>query len=179
MKMLALIAALSVAASVPQDAGMPRPGKEHETLQKQFEGEWTFEAKFFMDPAQPQEMTGTDSAKMGYGGFWITSEIRGAMFGQPFEGRWTMTYDPLKKKYVGSWIDSMMPILIVFEGEANPAGKVYTLIADSVDPATLKPVKERYVIEVVSDEVHTMKFFSAGPDGKERNTGLITYRRKK
>jgi len=31
MKMLALIASLGIAASVPQDAGIPKPGKEHET----------------------------------------------------------------------------------------------------------------------------------------------------
>jgi len=175
MKMLALIAALC--AAVPQD--MPKPGKEHETIKKQFEGEWSFVAKFKMDPAQEAtEMKGTDSAKMGYGGWWLTSEVKGEMFGAPFLGRWTMTYDTAKKKYLGNWIDSMMPQQVVFEGDLDAAGKVYTLIADCVDPMTMKPVKERWVIEIESDDAHVMKFFAPGPDGKERNTGTITYKKK-
>src|SRR5579859_1083259 len=121
-------------------------------------------------------MKGADSAKMGYGGFWLTAEIRGAMFGLPFEGCWTMTCDSLKKKYVGSWIDSMMPVLIVFEGEADSAGKIYTLVADSVDPAAMKPIKGRYVLEVETDDVHSLKFFAPGPDGKERISEAITYK---
>ncbi|HZE96928.1 MAG TPA: DUF1579 domain-containing protein [Planctomycetota bacterium] len=176
MKLIALIAVAVFAA--PQD--MPKPGKEHETLKNQFEGEWTYEAKFFMDPSQPpQEMKGTDSAKMGYGGWWLTSEVSGDMFGQPFHGRWTMTYDTNKKKFVGSWIDSMMPVQLTFEGDVDAAGKVYTLVVDSVDPQTMKPVKERWVINIDTDDSHSMKFFAPGPDGKERNTGEIKYKRKK
>jgi Protein of unknown function (DUF1579) len=179
MKLIAWIAVVGIAASVPQE-GMPKPGKEHDTIKKQFEGEWTFAAKFYMDPSQPpQEMKGSDSAKMGYGGWWITSEVRGEMFGQPFLGRWTMTYDTNKKKYVGNWIDSMMPLQIVFEGDLDAAGKVYAFIADSVDPATMKPVKERWTITIESDDAHVMKFYAPGPDGKERNTGEIRYERKK
>jgi hypothetical protein len=177
MTKLALIAVFCVSA---QDAGMPKPGKEHETLKKQFEGEWTYEAKFFMDPSQPpQEMKGTDSAKMGYGGWWLISDVRGEMFGQPFLGRWTMTFDMTKKKYVGNWIDSLMPMQVIFEGDVDAAGKVYTLIADSVDMATMKPVKERYLLTIESDDVHTLKFYVPGADGKEKNMGVITYKRKK
>src|SRR5262249_23613028 len=126
MKLVALIA-VAIAASLPQD--MPKPGKEHETLKKQFTGEWAYEAKFFMDPNQPpSEMKGTDTAKMGYGGWWLISDVRGEFVGAPFEGRWTMTFDTIKKKYVGNWIDSMMPIQITFEGDWDEAGKTYTFI---------------------------------------------------
>lgn len=178
MKLVALIAGLVAVAAVPQD--MPKPGKEHETIRKQFTGEWAFEAKFKMDPnAEATEMKGTDSAKMGYGGWWLTSEVRGEIFGQPFEGRWTMTYDTIKKKYVGSWIDGMMPVQITFEGDVDAAGKLYTLTADSLDMMTMKPVKERWTIEIESDDQHTMKFYVPGADGKERNTGTIVYKRKK
>jgi len=124
-------------------------------------------------------MKGTDSAMMGYGGWWITSEVRGEFFGQPFQGRMTMTYDTNRKKYIGNWIDSLMPIQIVFEGDFDEAGKVYKLIADGIDPASMKPTKERWEIHLETEDAHVMKFFASGPDGKERNTGEIRYRRKK
>src|SRR5882672_5549404 len=105
MKMIAMIAALCAVGAAPQD----KPGKEHEAL-KVFEGEWTFEGKFFMNPDQPAtQMNGTESSKLVVGGFYLNSDVKATLLGQPFEGRWTMTYSAYKKKYQASWIDSMTP----------------------------------------------------------------------
>lgn len=177
MKFIALIAVAGLAVNVPQEG--PKPGKEHELL-KQFVGEWTAECKFWMDPAQPpMEMKGTETCTLGPGAFWVTSVFKGEMFGQPFEGRWTTGYSPLKKKYVGTWIDSMMPHLFTSEGTADEAGKVITFIADGIDPATGKEVKERWVIELQGADKHTMTMYNPTADGKERKSGEIVYTRKK
>jgi hypothetical protein len=178
MKLITLIG-LCIAAAIPQDPGLPKPGKEHELL-KQFEGKWDVAGKFFMDPAAPpMEIKGSETGKVDMGGFWLRSHFKGEFLGKPFEGRSVMGYSPMKKKYVGTWIDELMPHLFVTEGDADAAGKVFTLIGDGIDPATGKPVKEKWVIEIKDADNHTMTFYGPGADGKERKTGELIYKRKK
>lgn len=174
---IALFAALFGVAAVPQD--MPKPGKEHEAL-KVFEGEWTFEGKFFPDPAQPAvEMKGTETSKMVLGGFYLNSDVKSVFMGAPFEGRWTLTYSMFKKKYQAAWIDSMMPHVFTSEGDVDATGKIFTLHGESFDPATGKPTKEKWVVEIKDADNHSMTFYSPGADGKERKSGEIVYKRKK
>lgn len=176
MKTVALIAVLCTAAFA-QDPS--KPGKEHEAL-KVFEGEWTFEGKFFMDPAQPAvQMKGTETSKMVVGGFYLNSDVKGQLLGMPFEGRWTMTYSSFKKKYQVAWIDNMMPHLFTSEGDVDATGKIYDLHGTGFDPSTGKEQKERWVVEVKDADTHTMTFYGPGPDGKEKKTGEITYTKKK
>jgi len=174
MKTIAMIAALF--AVTPQD--MPKPGKEHEAL-KVFEGEWTFEGKFYMDPNQPTEMKGTETSKMVLGGWYLNSDVKSTFMGGPFEGRWTMTYSVFKKKYQVCWIDSMMGHVFTSEGDVDATGKIYTLFGEGFDPQTGKATKERWVVEVKDADNHTMTFYGPGPDGKEKKTGEITYKKKK
>ena len=175
MKAIALLAALFVA--MPQDP--PKPGKEHEAL-KVFEGEWTFKGKFFMDPAQPpMEMNGSETSKMVLGGFYLNSDVKSTFAGAPFEGRWTLTYSAFTKKYQACWIDSMMPHVFTSEGDVDATGKVFTLYGGSFDPATGKPTKEKWVIEVKDADNHTMTFITLLEGGKEKKGGEIVYTRKK
>lgn len=179
MKLVPIVALL-LAAAAPQDPPqMPKPGKEHELL-KQFVGEWDAECSFAGDPnGAPMVMKGTQSSKMGLGGFWLLSEFKGEMFGQPFEGRSTMTFSLLKKKYVGTWIDSMMPHIFASEGEVDAAGKVFSMVAEGMDMHTGKPAKERWVFEIKGADEHVMTMYGPGADGKEAKTGTIVYKRKK
>ena len=175
--MKAVIAALFVVAAAQQE--MPKPGKEHEAL-KVFEGEWTFQGKFFMDPAQPPtEMNGTETSKIILGGWYLNSEVKSTFAGAPFDGRWTMTYSVMKKKYQASWIDSMVGHVFISEGDVDAAGKIYTFHGEGFDPATGKPIKEKWVMEVKDADNHQMTFFSIGADGKEKKTGEIVYKKKK
>jgi len=177
MKAIAVIAALFAVGSVQQE--MPKPGKEHEAL-KVFEGDWTFQGRFFMDPAQPpMEMNGTETSKMILGGWYLNSEVKSTFAGAPFEGRWTMTYTLFKKKYQATWIDSMMPHVFVSEGDVDATGKIYTFHGEGFDPATGKSIQEKWVMEVKDADNHVMSFYAPGADGKERKTGEITYKKKK
>jgi hypothetical protein len=172
------IALAALAALAPQD-DMPKPGKEHEWL-KPLEGTWDVACKFHMDPSQaPMEMKGVETSKLDLGGFWLLSEFKGEMFGKPFEGRSTTGFSPQKKKFVGTWIDSMVPHLFVSEGELDAAGKVLTMIAEALDMATGKPTQERWVLEILDKDTHTFTFYGPGTDGKERKTGEMKYTRKK
>jgi len=131
MKTVLAIAVLMFAAAPQQE--MPKPGKEHEAL-KVFEGEWSFEGKFTMEGDKPpMEMKGTETSKMGMGGWYLNSDVKSTFMGAPFEGRWTMTYSLFKKKYQASWIDSMMPNIFLSEGEVDATGKIFTLKGEGFD----------------------------------------------
>ena len=55
------------------------------------------------------ESKGTCVYKMDVGGLWLASTFEGDIGGMKFSGRGYDSYDPAKKKYVGVWLDSMMP----------------------------------------------------------------------
>ena len=171
--------ALFFAAAAPQEPEMPKPGKEHDLL-KHFVGEWDAAGKFTQDANGPAvEMKGTETSRIGLGGFFLLTDFKADFMGKPFEGRWTMTYSIFKKKYVASWTDSMLPHIYTAEGDYDEAKKSFTMIAEGFDLNTGKPSKERWVMEIQGTDAHTMTFYGPGPDGKERKTGEIAYKKKK
>jgi len=115
---------------------------------------------------------------MGFGGFYLVSEVKATFMGAPFEGRWTMTYSMFKKKYQASWMDGLMPHLFTSDGEVDATGKIFTLKGEGYD-MTGKAQPERWVIDVKDADNHTMTFYSPGPDGKEKKNGEIVYKKKK
>ena len=110
-KVLAVVSLSVLSLSVPalaQMPPMPTPGPEHEMLRKDV-GTWDATVEMFMAPGAPPEVSkGTETVTM-MGGFWQITEFKSEMMGQPFEGRGATGYDPAKKKYVGTWVDTMTP----------------------------------------------------------------------
>ena len=156
------------------------PTKEHQWLQ-QLVGEWTFEGTGEMGPDQPpHKMSGTESVR-SIGGLWIVGDGRGVMpGGDPCTMILQLGFDPLKGKFVGSWIGSMMTHMWVYEGALDAAGRVLPL--DTTGPSFTDPTKTtRYqdIIEIVSDNVRTLTSRGLGDDGKWFQFMKAEYRRKK
>ena len=164
---LALCAGLAWAMKAQEGMpDMPKPQKEHEFL-KQFVGTWDSTMKFRMASDQAwTETKGSDSYVM-LGGFWLVCETKGDMMGQPFRGLGTTGYDPYKKKYVSSWVDSMGPCLSVGEGTVDAGGKIMTTTVSATDCETGKPCTFRIVQELKDKDTCTFSFFMTGKDGKE------------
>ena len=120
------IAATVRAQELPQ---IPGPEKEHQFLQ-QFAGQWSTISKAEMGSGQPAvECTGSIRARM-IGGLWVVNEIRTEMAGTSVIGLQTIGYDPAKKKYVGTWVDSMVNHLWHYEGTVDETGRILTLEAE-------------------------------------------------
>lgn len=185
--MILIPLAVAVAlAGVPgaQDAPeFPKPQKEHSIL-KQFEGDWDAQCRLLYpeEPGKDRESIqsrGREVAKLGYGDFWLVLDFTGEMHEKPFEGRGTIGYDPLKKKYVLTWFDSLNPRMMIAEGDADESGRMISLQADAVDPVTKEPYQQRLVFEVKDAGTRTLSFYFSVAEGKERKAMEIVYTRRK
>ncbi len=150
----------------------PKPSPELEHL-KQLEGTWDATVK-----AGPEESKGTMTYKMGLGGMWLLSHFEGQFAGGKFEGRGMDTYDPIKKKYINVWADSMVPQILVMEGDYDKENKTLTLTGERQTPDG-KPIKFKSVVKLVDADTMEFTMSGPGPEGKEGVMVSISYKRKK
>lgn len=165
---------------------MAEPQLEHRWLQK-LVGEWTFEMETppCPDPAQPgaesppMKVTGVERVR-SLQGIWFLGEGESEMpGGVKAQTLLTLGYDPEKKRYVGSWIGSMMPNMWVYEGEVDASGKVLTL--NTTGPSMTAPgqtARYKDVIEFKSDDYRTLTSHILGEDGKWTQFMQAHYRRR-
>jgi hypothetical protein len=156
------------------------PQKEHQWLD-QLVGEWTYENESVMGPDQPpMKFTGTDSVR-SLGGLWAICEGRGDMPGGG-TGYMIMTigYDPATKRYVGSFIGSMMTHMWIYDGELDAAGKVLTLNAEG---PSFSPeggmANYQDIIEIVSPDHRILRSQFQNADGSWTQFMTAHYRRAK
>ena len=154
----------------------PKPTKEHEMLKSRV-GTWDATIKMTGMPEGGGDSKGTSVMSM-VGDFWIAEEFNATFMGAPFKGRGCTGFDPDKKKWVGTWIDSMMPQLTVMEGTSEGPNKiVYVYDAPSQGGPGLS--KHRLVCDGKDNDHFNLVFSETGADGKEKETMQIQYVRRK
>ena len=154
--------------------------KEHHWLQK-LVGEWDMEAEASMSPGEPPaKTTGTESVR-SLGGLWIVAEGEGEMpGGGTGTSVMTLGYDPQKKRYVGTWVGSMMANLWLYDGSLDAGEKVLTLNSEGPGMSgdgTLAKYKD--VIELKSDDHRVLTSHVQGEDGSWQPFMTAHYRRRK
>src|SRR5262245_15160105 len=156
------------------------PQKEHQWLQK-LVGEWTYETEASMGPDKPPEkFKGTESVR-SIGGLWMICEGQGEM---PGGGTATMImtlgYDPAKKRFVGTFLGSMMMHLWIYDGELDLAGNKLTLDAEGPSfTGDGKTPKYRDAIELRHDDHRVRTAHVRGDDGQWHRFMTAHYRRTK
>jgi hypothetical protein len=160
------------------------PQQEHQWLQ-QLLGEWTFESECIMGPGQPPHKFGGSESVRSLGGLWVLCEGQGEMPGGGI-GKTLMTlgYDPGRKRYVGTFVGSMMTHLWIYDGGLDSAGKVLTL--DSEGPSFTadgqmggQMAKYQDIIEIKSADHRTLSSRLYSEDGKSEPFMTAHYRRTK
>lgn len=131
---------------------IPEPQAEHLWLQK-LVGEWRFESECGAGPDQPpMKTTGTESVR-SLGGLWTIGEGQGEMPGGGHcTSLMTLGYDLRKKRFVGSFIASVMTNLWPYDGSLDQTGQLLTL--DSEGPSftdETKLAKYQDMIRFVDD----------------------------
>jgi hypothetical protein len=165
-------------ATAPVAAQLPSMTKEHKLLAKQA-GRWDAEMEYLdFETGKPARSKGISIRRQPLGGFWLIDNFQAEMMGMQFKGMGTTGYDPLKKKLVGTWIDSMTPSLMVVEGGWDKDRKVMTLSGMGVGQDG-KPSRTTLKTTVHSDDRHVFEMFSQMPDGNDVKVMEITYTRRK
>lgn len=184
MRIAAWIAVLALGTAVrAQDAPeFPKPQKEHEIL-KQFEGEWDAVCRM-VGKDQPGDREGAQSkgretARLGYGGFWLVMDFKGEAQQKSFEGRGTIGYDPVKQRYMLTWIDSLNPRMMVAEGDTDKSGKALTFYGECVDPSDKSRSSEKLVFDFRDSNTRALTFYVGGADKQEQKAMEILYTRRK
>jgi len=154
------------------------PQEEHRWLQ-QLVGQWTFEGEATMEPGQPPSKHNGSETVRAIGDLWILGEGSGEM---PGGGKATMLltlgYDPQKKRFVGTWLGSMMTHLWIYDGELDAARKILTLNAEGPDMSNEgNMAKYRDVIELKSRDHRVLTSHMLGADGKWHQFMTAHYRR--
>jgi len=152
------------------------PQREHHWLQR-LVGEWTYESEASMGPDQPaQKTTGTETVRP-IGGIWIVCQGTSQMpDGSPASTILTVGYDPDKKRFVGTWIGSMMTHLWIYDGSL--VGNVLTLDCEGPSMAgDGGTAKYQDIIELASDDHRIMRSRMFGDDGQAQVFMTAHYRR--
>ena len=157
------------------------PQKEHQWRQK-LVGEWTSEAEAEMELGKPAEKCKGTEVVRSLGGLWILAEGKGEMPGGGLATMlMTLGYDPQRKRFVGTWIGSMMTHMWVYDGGLDAAGRVLTLEAEGPNMAGPEGQMAKYrdVIELKSDGHRVLTSHMLGEDGTSRQFMTAHYRRTK
>jgi hypothetical protein len=145
----------------------PEPQREHQWLQR-LVGQWTFEADCQMGPDQPPGKSSGKESVRSLGGLWTIGEGYGEM---PGGGEcWsimTLGFDPRIKRFVGTFVASVMTHLWPYMGTLDAAEKVLTLESEGpscTDDGTM--AKYQDIIEFITDDHRTLSSQYLGQDGR-------------
>lgn len=155
-------------------------GPQHRQLAEHFAGTWTTKNTMWMDPAAPPATsTGRSVQTMVLGDRHLRMDYTGDFMGQPFDGVGYSSYDNVRGKYVGSWMDSISTGQFMAEGDYDAATRTYTFRGDMPDPmrpGQSMPVRE--VVRILDNDRHVMEWYETH-DGTERKSMQIEYTRAK
>jgi hypothetical protein len=156
------------------------PSKQHQELASEV-GTWDAEISAWPTPeSDPETFKGVEKNKM-LGKLWLLSTFDGEMGGVKFTGHMQLGYDPGKKKYVGTWIDSLNPHLQLMEGDYDEATKTFTLMSTGIDIYSGKEKTTKNVTRYLDKDskVFEMHMPVEGQQGKWWKMMEIKYTRRK
>ena len=150
------------------------PQAEHKWLRR-LVGTWTYRTT---DPAESSQATGAETVR-AIGDLWVVGESNGEMPGAgPMTSVMTLGYNPATKRFVGTWIGSMMTHMWVYDGELDAAERVLTLTSEGPSMAndgTMSTYQD--VIEFKSDDHRTLTSRVRGSDGTWQQFMSMEFRR--
>ena len=162
--------------------GLPAPTAEHKVLGAE-EGTWDATIKSYPNgPEGEADVTrGVEVNTVITGGLWVFSVFKADFNGLAFEGRGQFGYDPNKKKYVGTWVDSMSPALTVLEGSYDANTRTLTYTGEGISPMDGSKFAERMVTTTRADGSRDFTLFMkmAATGGKEAKVMEVHYTRRK
>jgi hypothetical protein len=153
--------------------------ENHEFL-KNFVGEWDVATTLWMEPgAEPFTIQNKAKAELIFGGRFLKIEIKGMMFGQPYEGIQIMGYDNQQKKNISFWIDNSSTSFYLTSGSREKGKNVITETAIWLDPMSGEDMKVKLITTLISKDEYSLVMIMILPDGSEFKSMESLSKRKK
>lgn len=157
-----------------------QPSKHHKWLE-QLLGEWRTTSTVWMAGPDGPPTKSEGSAKFSWAvpGKWLRQEWEGTMMGTPMTGFGVLGYDNFKKKFVGSWFDSLSTALLTFEGLLDKSGKVLNQWGPMDEPMTGEHDKTvRYTTRFVGPDKFIFEIHDLAIGGDATKVIEMEYARK-
>jgi hypothetical protein len=143
-------------------------------------GTWDATIKSWSAPdSQPAVSQGVEVGKLMPGGLWLQTEFDGKFGDVEFHGCGQSGYDAKKKKYVGTWVDSMSTEIMMMEGDYDEATRTVTMYSKGHEPSG-KEYDAKMTTKHEDDDtrVFTMSMKSDETKGEYFKMLEITYKRR-
>src|SRR3989449_10727555 len=172
----ALLAAVLYAAAQAQE--IPKATAEHAALGRA-EGTWDASVEISMGPpgTPPQISKGVETNRLCCGGLWMITEFKSNPGSSPFEGHGITGYEPAKKKYTSTWVDSDLTTPMTSEGAYDAAGKTLTMRGSMMSRG--KTMQWRDVEVWKDDDTRQFTMYRRGAARQGARRLSITYTRRK
>jgi hypothetical protein len=168
-----------VGVASAQEAMSPAATQEHAVLKNDV-GTWDATMKIYSVPGEePAVSEATETNELLPGGIWLLSNFEGEIMGMPFSGHGVTGYDPVEKKYVGTWVDSMSPNMMRMEAEYDPATKTMTGYGEGRDPASGEMIKNKQISRTIDDDTRTFEMLMPDGEGGYQKMMEVEYTRRK
>ncbi len=182
IRALACLAVWSFAgASNAQELPIQAPLPEHKILAED-QGTWDATIKTYDKgpDAEPSVSRGSEVNEVLPGGLWVLTKFEGDFGGMKFQGRGQFGYDPVKKKYVGTWLDSTSTILSLLEGDYDPKTKTMSYEGDGYDPVQKAKFHQKMVTAAKDDgtRVFTLSMKFDGQPAEVKFMEILYTKRK-
>lgn len=179
MRTLCVAVVISIAGSfvMAQEGALPKPSKEHEFLKKNL-GDRTGQMKMWVQgpDSDPLVMPFKETNTAILNGFWVETKFETG----PYHGRGMSGFDPIKKKYIGTWTNNMSPSISVMEGTFDEESNELTMEFRDYDEMTGKLTDMKSVTSFVPGKPETMTMYKRDAKTKKFVVGFVmTYDAKK
>jgi len=154
------------------------PGDAHKKLSAMVGDFDTKVSSWMAVGTPPVTSTGRSHNSWALDGRWVEERFTGTFMGKPFHGIGYTGYDNIKKKYVGTWMDTFTTSVMMSSGEIGADGK-YTFESSMDDPMSGKAMPVKEVVTVTDDDHHVMEMWTPDPSGQMFKMMEITYTRVK
>jgi len=122
------------------------------------------------------ESQGMERNRLGPGGRWLVTDLQYKLLGTLYEGQGVLGYDPAKRAWVQSWVDSTDDALKLAEARWDPATSTLTLDREFVDTRGRR-VAERIVDRFLDSNTRELTVYNAAADQPETEAMTIRLRR--
>ena len=144
---------------------------------KQFEGSWQSVTNVPTQDGSPAKTQKGSMKSASVGKQWVVNKFDGEIDGTSFQAVQTLGYDVEKKRFVGTWIDSVASYTWKYEGEVDATGKKLTLNAEGPDwndPKITRRFRDVYEFKSATEIAVQSQMFNDKKEWETYMTGSMT-----